>query len=533
MRAGTTWGLGGTCVNVGCIPKKLMHHAAQAGEGLRDAPAYGWDVGRGSGRGVDDDDDKPRALRHSWRRLRGAVNDHVRSLNWGHRSALMEAGVKYLNALGTFVGPHTLRTRDTKGREKEITAARFVVAVGGRPRYLEQPGFRELAITSDDMFTLPRRPGKTLVVGASYVALECAGFLHAFGYDTTVLVRSRVLRDFDREMGTKVAAFMERSGVRFVYGATPVSAEALDGASDDDGDSSDEEGDASNGKRLSVRYRLADGEEVAETFDTVLLAVGRDPVTEGLGLDAAGVQVDPASGKIVSAQQVLDARGGDAPPPAAAASQLDPEQTSASHIYAIGDVLHGRPELTPVAIHAGKLLARRLFGGDAHKGPHAYMDYDNVATAVFTPMEYGCVGLSEEDAIARYGGAKSADSGAGDGEGATGAEHYDGIDVYHAHFRPLEFALPSRSDGDQCFIKLVCRNEDGPGSPSHRQRVVGIHYLGPNAGEVVQGFGAALKLGATRADLEHTIGIHPTNAEELVKVHISKRSGKDPTTTGC
>ncbi|OBS63525.1 hypothetical protein A6R68_07933 [Neotoma lepida] len=206
---------------------------------------------------------------------------------------------------------------------------------------------------------------------------------------------------------------------------------------------------------------------------------GRVPETRNLNLEKAGVNVNPENEKIV-----VDAQ----------------EATSVPHIFAIGDVAEGRPELTPTAIKAGKLLAQRLFGKSS-----ALMDYSNVPTTVFTPLEYGCVGLSEEEAVALHG-----------------QEH---VEVYHAYYKPLEFTVTDR-DASQCYIKMVCLREPP-------QLVLGLHFLGPNAGEVTQGFALGIKCGASYAQVMQTVGIHPTCSEEVVKLHISKRSGLEPTVTGC
>lgn len=182
---GTDWKLGGTCVNVGCIPKKLMHQAALLGEGLKDSESYGWE---------------PTARKHDWTSMVQNVQDHIHSLNFGYRSELMENGVKYLNAYATFVDAHTVEAVDKKGKKTIITADQFVVATGGRPRYPDIPGAREFCVTSDDVFSMKTPPGKTLVVGASYVALECAGFIHGVGWETSVMMRSIPLRGFDQQM---------------------------------------------------------------------------------------------------------------------------------------------------------------------------------------------------------------------------------------------------------------------------------------------------------------------------------------------
>ena len=371
--AGTTWGLGGTCVNVGCIPKKLMHNAALIGETMKhDAAAFGWSA----------------APSHDWAAMRGNVQDHIKSLNFKYRVALREAGVAYLNKLGSFVDAHTLKCVDKKGKETTITSARFVVAVGGRPSPLGCPG-AELAITSDDLFQLEAAPGKTCVVGGGYVALECGGFLHSLGYPVTCAVRSILLRGFDRECCDKIGAYMEHAGIAMKKGVTPASVEKTAGG------------------KLKVSF--SDG--TADEFDTVVAAIGRNADTSKVGLDAAGVALNPKNGKIPCVNE---------------------QSTSAPHVYAIGDVVDGEPELTPVAIQAGVLLARRLFGGGGEP-----MDYKMVATAVFTPLEYGCVGLSEDDAIASLGAAN--------------------VDAYISEFLPLEWSLSeARADEGvtKCFVKV-------------------------------------------------------------------------------
>ena len=448
---GTKWGLGGTCVNVGCIPKKLMHTAALLGEALGaqgDAAAYGWDV--------------PPAKAHKWGTMVSAVQDHIKGLNYGYVKDLRSSNVKYLNALGAFKDAHTLTLRDAKGAVTEVTARRVVVAVGGRPTPLAIPG-GELALSSDDLFSLKTPPGRTLVVGASYVALECAGFLAGFGYPTAVMVRSILLRGFDRQCAEMIGEHMAGHGVRFIKEAEPSRIEKT-----------------AEGK-LRVFYRGGGGGggggEASEEFDTVFVAVGRKADTVGLNLAAAGVEV---------------AKDGKLPAHA--------EQTNVPHIYAIGDVLAGLPELTPVAIAAGKLLARRLFGG-ATQG----MDYEKVPTTVFTPLEYGCVGLAEEAALASFG------------EG--------NVEVFHSQFKPLEWSVNIDREGS-CYAKIIVHKADN-------NRVVGFHVLGPHAGEVTQGWACAIRLGATYESFLTTVGIHPTLAEEFTGLTVSKSSGESAEKEGC
>uniref|UniRef100_A0A8C9PM18 thioredoxin-disulfide reductase (NADPH) n=1 Tax=Spermophilus dauricus TaxID=99837 RepID=A0A8C9PM18_SPEDA len=412
---GTKWGLGGTCVNVGCIPKKLMHQAALLGGMIQDAHHYGWEVAQ--------------PIRHDWK-MAEAVQNHVKSLNWGHRVQLQDRKVKYFNIKASFINEHTVCGIAKSGKETLLSADHIVIATGGRPRYPTHiEGALEYGITSDDIFWLKESPGKTLVL--TDVALECAGFLTGIGLDTTVMMRSIPLRGFDQQMSSLVMEHMESHGTQFLKGCIPTCIKRLP-----DG-------------QLQVTWEdRTSGKKDTGIFDTVLWAIGRIPETRNLNLKEVGVNINPENQKII-----VDAQ----------------DVTSVPHIYAIGDVAEGRPELTPTAIMAGKLLAQRLFGQSSD-----LMDYNN---------------------------------------------------VYHAYYKPLEFTVAER-DASQCYIKMVCLKEPP-------QLVLGLHFLGPNAGEVTQGFALGIKCGASYAQVMRTVGIHPTCSEEVVKLRISKRSGLDPTVTGC
>ncbi|XP_062312413.1 thioredoxin reductase 3 [Osmerus eperlanus] len=448
---GNTWGLGGTCVNVGCIPKKLMHQTALLGTALQDARKFGWEY--------------EDIVKHNWETMKTSINNYIGSLNWGYRVALRDKNVNYANSYAEFIEPHKIKATNKRGKETFHTGASFVIATGERPRYLGIPGDKEYCITSDDLFSLSYCPGKTLVIGASYVALECGGFLAGLGLDVTIMVRSILLRGFDQDMANRAGEHMEEHGVKFLRKYVPVKVEELE---------------AGTPGRLKVTAKSTDSDEVIEgEYNTVLIAVGRDACTDKIGLDTAGVNVNPKNGK-------LPVNG--------------EEQTNVPHIYAIGDILEAKWELTPVAIQAGKLLARRLFAGATLK-----CDYVNVPTTVFTPLEYGACGLSEERAVELYG--------------------QDNIEVYHSLFWPLEFTVPNR-DNNKCYSKIICNKLDN-------DRVVGFHYLGPNAGEVTQGYGVAMKCGMTKDQLDNTIGIHPTCAEIFTTMEVTKSSGGDITQAGC
>jgi len=440
--AGTSWGLGGTCVNVGCIPKKLMHNAALISEGIHaDTAAFGLkDAAAGT---------------HSWEDMRTNIQQYIRGLNFKYRVNLRENDVSYLNKLAKFKDNHTILATNKKGVVEEITAARFLVAVGGRPTALDCEG-GELAISSDDIFALEKSPGKTLCVGASYISLECAGFLAGIGLDVTIAVRSILLRGFDRECADLIGDYM-KSNIKFRKEVVP---KKLEKTNDDE---------------ILVTF----SDDTQETFNTVLVAIGRSADTKSLGLDTVGVKFNEKNGKIITKF----------------------EQSSCPNIYAVGDVMEGCPELTPVAIQAGTVLAERLFGGSSKP-----MDYKNICTTVFTPIEYGTVGYSEEEAKEEFG--------------------EDNIEVYHKTFKPLEWSLSEARKTSNGFTKVIV-------DKLNNDKVLGIHFLGPSAGEVMQGYGTAMKKGITIKDIQETVGIHPTSAEEISTLSVTKSSGKDAEAGGC
>eukprot|EP00906_Rhabdomonas_costata_P009594 RCo013562 len=444
---GTKWGLGGTCVNVGCVPKKLMHYAGILGAGIHDAEKLGWELGE---------------KKHSWDKLVSTVQNHVHSLNFSYRNGLRSAKVEYINALGRFASPNSVEYKDKDGSTKTLTARHILIAVGGRPHIPEDvPGALEHAITSDDIFSLGSEPGKTLIVGASYIALECAGFLFELGYHVTVAVRSIFLRGFDQQCAEKVASLMEEIGIDFKRQLLPKKI-----TKKDDG-------------MLEVTF--TDGS--TDTYNTVLYATGRTADIKGLALEKVGVAVE--GGKIVTKN----------------------EATNVPSIYAVGDAVKGVPELTPAAIRAGELLSRRLFGGGSE-----LMDYYGIPTTVFTPYEYGCCGLPEDVAEKKYG--------------------KENLEVFLFEYTTLEFSAAHRSkhakrmaneydEGMQptCLCKLICLKPDN-------LRVVGFHYVGPNAGELTQGFALSMLLGATKAHFDKVVGIHPTDAEAFTGLSITRASGE-------
>jgi thioredoxin reductase (NADPH) len=296
---GTSWGLGGTCVNVGCIPKKLFHIGSTLRESIvHDSAAFGIEVGDPPPPPNEYGELPDPKTQTKWDVVRGNIQNYIKSLNFKYRVRLREKNVTYLNQLATFVDPHTIEAVDKKGKISTITSSRFLVAVGGRPAPLECEG-GDLAISSDDVFSLENPPGKTLCVGASYISLECAGFLAALGNPVTVAVRSILLRGFDRECTDRIDRHMSAmEGIQFKRQVTPSKlAKTPDG---------------------QIRVTFSDGTE--DSYDTVLTAIGRFADTDKLGLDRVGVRVNPKNRKIVGTN----------------------EQSSCSNIYAVGDVLDVR-----------------------------------------------------------------------------------------------------------------------------------------------------------------------------------------------
>ncbi len=401
---------GGTCVNVGCIPKKLFAYAAQFREDFRIAGSFGWTVGE---------------PRFDWATLLANKDREIARLNSVYERLLETAGVEIHRSRARVRDPHTVEVDG-----KAVTARHLLVATGSWPQVPEIPG-RELAVTSNEIFALERLPRRALVVGGGYVAVEFASIFNGLGVETTLAYRgARLLRGFDSELGERLAGEMTNKGVVVRLKTNPARIDP------------------------GIRVRFEDGSEAG--FDLVLFATGRKPNTPGLGLEAAGVRLAPDGAVVVDAHS----------------------RSSVDSVWAIGDVTN-RLNLTPVATAEAMWLAKTLFGGEPTP-----VDHENVPTAVFADPNLATVGLSEEAARARFGAA----------------------DVYRASFRALRDSLsPSEA---RTFMKLVV----DPAS----QRVVGAHMIGPDAGEVIQGIAIAVKMGATKAQFDATIGIHPTAAEEFV-----------------
>jgi glutathione reductase (NADPH) len=405
--------MGGTCVIRGCVPKKLMVFASGYRDTLQDAATYGWDLSAG---GFD------------WPRFRTHLDAELDRLETAYRNTLTKAGVTIHDSRATLDDPHTVRLA---GGET-VTARHILIATGGRPFVPEFPG-SDLVVTSNEMFGLDRLPGRVLVVGGGYIASEFACILHGFGAQVTQAYRgAQILRGFDDEARGHVATAMVERGIDLRCGVNVMRLERND---------------------AGIRAVLTDGHDA--TFDLVMYATGRVPNTEGLGLEAVGVELGRRG------QIVVDGYS----------------QTAVPSIFAVGDVTD-RLNLTPVAIREGHAFADTVFGGKKRQA-----DHDLVPSAVFTSPELGAVGLTEEQARER-----------------------EPIEVYAAAFRPMQSAFAGRPD--RVLMKLIV-------SVATR-KVLGCHIVAPGAGEMIQLAAIAIRMGATKEDFDRTVAVHPTMSEELV-----------------
>lgn len=431
----TAGGLGGTCVIRGCVPKKLLIYGSRLPKDMEDASGYGWSWPREMNPTVD------------WMRLIQAKNAEVTRLNSIYARMLNGAGVDTIEGYARLVGPNAVQVGD-----KTYTAKYICIATGGRATRLPIPGC-ELpgVITSDEALALAQKPKSMVIIGAGYIALEFACFFHGYGTDVHLVFRgASPLRGFDEDIRKHINDAIAVKGIHVYAGENPASIENAD-----------------DGRLL---FKSDKGTEI--TVDNVMFATGRRPNSSEMGLEDAGVNVDPHSGRIL-----VD----------------DSSKTNVDNIYAVGDVT-GRMDLTPVALMEGMAVANTLFGGMAAKP-----DYEFVPSAVFSQPEIGVCGLTEEAAAERYGS----------------------VDVYIAKFRPMKHALPTgRAEEEAILMKLVVVSDGFEGAG----RVVGAHMVGEHAGEMMQGIGVAMKAGATKADFDATVGIHPTSAEEWCTMRTKART---------
>jgi glutathione reductase (NADPH) len=408
--------IGGTCVVRGCVPKKFLVYGAEFSQMLADAPGYGWTVGQSS---------------FSWPTLRDNVQKEVTRLSGIYTSNLAKAGVTAFEERAEVVDAHTVKLKKSGG---EISAERILIATGGKP-YLPEglPGV-ELGITSNEAFLLAKYPERVLVVGGGYVALEFANIFHGLGAKTRIVHRGdKLLRGFDDDLRAHMHIEVERGGTQLTLKATLTKLEKA--------------GDA-------IRATLSTG-EVVET-DCVLYAIGRDPHTEGLGLERAGVKLDDAGAVIVN----------------------EYSQSCVESIYAIGDVTN-RFNLTPVAIRDGHAFADTIYNNRPTPVDHSF-----VPSAVFGRPPIGTVGLSEADA----------------------RRSYKSVDIYRTNFRPMRNMISGNQE--RTLMKIVVDGDSG--------KLLGVHIAGEDAPEMVQLAAVAVKAGLTKTQWDSTVALHPTAAEELV-----------------
>ncbi|MGB3614694.1 MAG: glutathione-disulfide reductase [Elainellaceae cyanobacterium] len=410
--------LGGTCVNRGCVPKKLMVYASNFPNHFEEATGYGW---------------SPVESQFDWIALTTAVNNEVSRLNGIYQRMLDNSNVKIFRDRARFIDPHTLQVGD-----RQVTAEKVLIAVGGEPSYPDIPGI-EYAITSDDIFSFPRFPKQIVILGGGYIGCEFACILNGLGCEVTQIIRgNKILRGFDEDLRMEIQEAMVKHGINLLTNTEDLMIEK-----------------APHGVTVSVR--TADGDRHISADVVSLSALGRHPNTKNLGLE--NTKVELVDGAVVVNKAAETAEPG---------------------VYAVGDCTD-RINLTPVAINEGRALSDTHFGNNPRT-----MDYRNIPTAVFTTPEAATVGMTEEEARQKFG---------------------DAVKVYRSRFRAMYYTLPGKDE--KTLMKLIVNQEDS-------ERVLGAHMVGDHAAEIIQGVAIAVKMGATKADFDATVGIHPSSAEEFV-----------------
>jgi glutathione reductase (NADPH) len=407
---------GGTCVIRGCVPKKLMVYASHVHQEIKDAAGFGWTI--------------PTAT-FDWATLIANKDKEIARLENIYATNVEKAGARVIKARAVFEDPHTLRL----STGETVRADRILIATGGAPNHgAAIPGI-EHVISSNEVFHLPKQPRRIVIQGGGYIALEFACIFAGLGTDVTLVYRGdNVLRGFDEDVRTHVRGEMEKAGITILTGCTVEKVE----------------------RQADVfTAHLSNGSSIAA--DQVMFAIGRHPAVKGLGLEKAGVALNPKNGGIAVNEY---------------------SQTNVPNIYAVGDVTH-RINLTPVAIREGHAFADTVFGNKPTR-----VDHDDIPTAVFSQPEVGTVGLTETQALARFAN----------------------VDIYKSDFRPIKATL-SGNPG-RVLMKLIVDSES--------DRVLGCHIVGPEAAELAQVVAIAMKMKATKADFDATMALHPTAAEELV-----------------
>jgi glutathione reductase (NADPH) len=405
---------GGTCVNVGCVPKKLYYYASHFSEYQKDATSFGWEAS---------------APKFDWDVLKENRRNEILRLNGIYRHILGDVNVEQIEARATVVDANTVGL----STGKKITAERILIATGGWPFIPDFPG-KELVVSSNEIFDISPLPKRMVIVGAGYIAVEFAGIFNGLGVETHLVYRGpKLLRTFDEEVAEHVSKELELHGIKIHLNTNITQVEKT-------------------GDELTVHFDNGDTLEVGH----VLYATGRKPIIEGLCLEELGV-TKTAKG-FVEVDEFY--------------------QTKCPSIYAVGDIIEG-PELTPVALAEGMVLANHLFGKGA-----VPLDYDYIATAVFCQPNIGTCGLTEDEARTKYGDVK----------------------IFKSTFRHLKHTLGDNKT--KTFMKMIVDKAS--------DKVIGIHMVGDEAGEIIQGLAVAMKAGVTKAQMDSTIGIHPTAAEEFV-----------------
>lgn len=424
--------LGGTCVNVGCVPKKVMWYASDLATRVRQAHEYGLFENLP----LDDDH-----LQFNWEAFKKKRDAYVHRLNGIYATNLAKEGVDVLFGWAKFTGEGQVEVKTHDNKTEVFTADHILVATGGTPIVPDGiPGYK-YGTDSDGFFALEKQPKKVVIVGAGYIGIEFAGVFHGLGTETHLVIRGEtVLRKFDTSIQETITDHYVNEGIN-VHKLSKVEKVERDEAT----------------KKLTVHL---DTKEVINDVDSLIWTVGRRSLS-GIGLENVGVKTDHRGQIIVDEYQ----------------------NSSVSGIYSLGDVV-GKVELTPVAIAAGRKLANRLFGPEVYRNDK--LDYSNVPSVIFSHPEAGSIGLTEKEAIEKYG--------------------QENIRIYSTKFTAMYYAM--LKDKSPTRYKLICA---GP-----EEKVVGLHIVGDSSAEILQGFGVAIKMGATKADFDNCVAIHPTSAEELV-----------------
>lgn len=416
--------LGGTCVNVGCVPKKVMFYGAQVAEAINNyAPAYGFDV---------------EVKKFDYAKLVESRQAYIGRIHTSYNNVLAKNNVDVLNGFARFKDTKTIEVSYADGSTELVTADHILIATGGRPSIPAVKG-AEYGIDSNGVFALNELPKRVAVVGAGYIAVELAGVLNSLGSETYLFVRQHApLRNQDPLIVETLLEVLAQDGIQLHTKALPE--EVVKNA---DG---------------SLTLKLQDGRET--TVDTLIWAIGREPATDVINLEVTGVKTNSRGQIIVDKYQ----------------------NTNVPGIYAVGDIIEGGIELTPVAVAAGRRLSERLFNNK----PNEHLDYNLVPTVVFSHPPIGTVGLTEPQAIEQYG--------------------EENVKVYKSSFTAMYTAVTEHRQ--PCRMKLVCVGKE--------EKIVGLHGIGFGVDEMIQGFAVAIKMGATKADFDNTVAIHPTGSEEFV-----------------